>query len=163
MGEEVHHERAPRGDPELAGAAFRGAGRYFAVHGPRRDGGERFKALAKHLKAHAITEMRHAEKHIERILFLEGFPEVSRIGEIKIGKDVQEILFKDYEGELQAVKGYNETMNLAQSLGDNGTRDMVAAILEDEEAHVDWLETQRELLDQMGLSNYLQYLAGGLD
>jgi bacterioferritin len=54
-------------------------------------------------------------------------------------------------------------MNLAQSLGDNGTRDMVAAILEDEEAHVDWLETQRELLDQMGLSNYLQYLAGGLD
>jgi bacterioferritin len=88
---------------------------------------------------------------------------VSRIGEIKIGKNVQEILFKDYEGELQAVKGYNETMNLAQSLGDNGTRDRVAAILEDEEAHVDWLETQRELLDQMGLSNYLQYLAGGLD
>jgi bacterioferritin len=74
-----------------------------------------------------------------------------------------EILFKDYEGELQAVKGYNETMNLAQSLGDNGTRDRVVAILEDEEAHVDWLETQRELLDQMGLSNYLQYLAGGLD
>jgi bacterioferritin len=121
-----------------------------------------FKALAKHLKAHAITEMRHAEK-IERILFLEGFPEVSRIGEIRIGKNVQEILFKDYEGELQAVKGYNETINLAQSLGDNGTQDMVAAILEDEEAHVDWLETQRELLNQMGLSNYLQYLAGGLD
>jgi bacterioferritin len=121
-----------------------------------------FKALAKHLMAHAITEMRHAEK-IERILFLEGFPEVSRIGEIRIGKNVQEILFKDYEGELQAVKGYNETINLAQSLGDNGTQDMVAAILEDEEAHVDWLETQRELLNQMGLSNYLQYLAGGLD
>jgi len=119
-----------------------------------------FKALAKHLKAHAITEMRHAEKHIERILFLEGFPEVSRIGEIRIGKNVQEVLFKDYEGELQAVRGYNETMNLAQSLGDNGTRDMVAEILKDEEAHVDWLETQRELLEQMGLSNYLQYLAG---
>ena len=54
-------------------------------------------------------------------------------------------------------------MGEEMSPGDNGTRDMVAAILEDEEAHVDWLETQRELLDQMGLSNYLQYLAGGLD
>jgi bacterioferritin len=62
-----------------------------------------------------------------------------------------------------AVKGYNETMNLAQSLGDNGTRDMVAEILKDEEAHVDWLETQRELKEQMGLANYLQYLAGEAD
>ena len=106
------------------------------------------KALARHLKAHAITEMRHAERHMERILFLEGFPEV------------EEILFKDYEGEVQAVKGYNETMNLAQRLGDNGTREMIAEILKDEEAHVDWLETQRELLSRMGLPAYLQYLAG---
>ncbi|WP_337845545.1 bacterioferritin [Thermus sp.] len=121
------------------------------------------KALARHLKAHAMTEMRHAEKHIERILFLEGFPEVSRIGEIKIGKTVEEILFKDYEGELLAVKGYNETMNLAQSLGDNGTRDLVAEILKDEEAHVDWLETQRELLKALGLPNYLQHLAGEME
>jgi bacterioferritin len=164
MEEEVHHERAPeviqslqeRLSEELAAIL------QYMVHAEMAENWG-FKALAKHLKAHAITEMRHAEKHMERILFLEGFPEVSRIGEIKIGKNVQEILFKDYEGELQAVKGYNETMNLAQSLGDNGTRDMVAAILEDEEAHVDWLETQRGLLDQMGLSNYLQYLAGSLD
>lgn len=85
---------------------------------------------------------------------------MSRIGEIRIGKTVEEILFRDYEGEIQAVKGYNETMNLAQSLGDNGTRDMVAEILKDEEGHVDWLEAQRELLNQMGLPNYLQYLAG---
>lgn len=119
-----------------------------------------FKALARHLKANAIREMRHAEKLIERILFLEGFPEVSRIGEIRIGKTVEEFLFNDYEGELQAVKGYNETMELAQSQGDNGTRGMVAEILKDEEAHVDWLEAQRELLAQMGLPNYLQYLAG---
>ena len=118
------------------------------------------KALARHLKAHTITEMRHAERHMERILFLEGFPEVSRIGEIRIGKNVEEILFKDYEGEVQAVKGYNETMNLAQRLGDNGTREMIAEILKDEEAHVDWLETQRELLSRMGLPAYLQYLAG---
>ena len=97
---------------------------------------------------------------MERILFLEGFPEVSRIGEIRIGKNVEEILFKDYEGEVQAVKGYNETMNLAQRLGDNGTREMIAEILKDEEAHVDWLETQRELLSRMGLPAYLQYLAG---
>lgn len=97
---------------------------------------------------------------MERILFLEGFPEVSRIGEIKIGRNVEEILFKDYEGEVQAVKGYNETMNLAQRLGDNGTREMIAEILKDEEAHVDWLETQRELLSRMGLPAYLQYLAG---
>ncbi len=119
-----------------------------------------FKALAQHLKAHAITEMRHAERHIERILFLEGLPDVTKIEAIRIGKNVQDILFNDYEGELEAVRGYNETMNLAQSLGDNGTRDMVAEILKDEEAHVDWLETQRELLEAMGLQNYLQYLAG---
>ncbi len=119
-----------------------------------------FKALARHLKAHAITEMRHAERHIERILFLEGLPDVTKIEAIRIGKNVQDILFNDYEGELEAVRGYNETMNLAQSLGDNGTRDMVAEILKDEEAHVDWLETQRELLEAMGLQNYLQYLAG---
>lgn len=111
--------------------------------------------LAQALKAHAITEMRHAEKHIERILFLEGFPEVSRIGEIRIGKNVEEIILRDYEAEVQAVKDYNETMNLAQSLGDNGTRDIIGEILKDEEAHVDWLEEQRDLLGQMGLPTYL--------
>ena len=118
------------------------------------------KALARRHKAHAITVVRLAQGRSGRILVLEGSPEVSRIGEIRIGKNVEEILFKDYEGEVQAVKGYNETMNLAQRLGDNGTREMIAEILKDEEAHVDWLETQRELLSRMGLPAYLQYLAG---
>ena len=119
-----------------------------------------YESLGKKIYAESIDEMKHADHIIDRILFLEGFPEVSRIGEIRIGKNVEEILFKDYEGEVQAVKGYNETMNLAQRLGDNGTREMIAEILKDEEAHVDWLETQRELLSRMGLPAYLQYLAG---
>ncbi|KGQ22491.1 bacterioferritin [Thermus filiformis] len=122
-----------------------------------------YTRLAQALKAHAITEMRHAERHIERILsvfpsgsnFLEGFPEVSRIAPIHIGKSVEEIILNDYEGEVQAVRGYNETMNLAQSLGDNGTRDLIGEILKDEEGHVDWLEEQRDLLGQMGLPTYL--------
>ncbi|MER3536847.1 MAG: bacterioferritin [Thermus sp.] len=114
-----------------------------------------YTKLAQAFKAHAMTEMRHAEKHIERILFLEGLPEVSRIGEIRIGKSVEEMILNDYEGELQAVRGYNETMNLAQSLGDNGTRDTAGEILKDEEAHVNWLEEQRDLMSQMGLPTYL--------
>ncbi|MGQ9735423.1 MAG: bacterioferritin [Thermaceae bacterium] len=114
-----------------------------------------YKKLAEALKKRAITEMRHAEKHIERILFLEGFPEVNRIGEIRIGKNVEEIILRDYEAEVQAVKDYNATMHLAQSVGDNGTREMIAEILKDEEGHVDWLEEQRDLLSQMGLPNYL--------
>jgi bacterioferritin len=114
-----------------------------------------YTRLAQALKARAITEMRHAERHIERILFLEGFPEVSRIAPIRIGKSVEEIILNDYEAEVQAVRDYNETMNLAQSLGDNGTRDLIGEILKDEEGHVDWLEEQRDLLGQMGLPTYL--------
>lgn len=114
-----------------------------------------YMKLAEALKKRAITEMRHAERHIERILFLEGFPEVSRIGEIRIGKNVEEIILRDYEAEVQAVKDYNATMHLAQSLGDGGTREMLAEILKDEEGHVDWLEEQRDLLGQMGLPTYL--------
>lgn len=114
-----------------------------------------YMKLAEALKKRAITEMRHAERHIERILFLEGFPEVSRIGEIRIGKNVEEIILRDYEAEVQAVKDYNATMHLAQSLGDGGTREMLAEILKDEEAHVNWLEEQRDLLGQMGLPTYL--------
>lgn len=114
-----------------------------------------YMKLAEALKKRAITEMRHAERHIERILFLEGFPEVSRIGEIRIGKNVEEIILRDYEAEVQAVKDYNATMHLAQSLGDGGTREMLAEILKDEEAHVNWLEEQRDLLGQVGLPTHL--------
>lgn len=111
--------------------------------------------LAKHLEATAHTEMHHAESLIQRIIFLEGIPNVSRLGEIRIGANVSDIVLNDYDGELLGVRGYNQTMALASEVGDNGTREMLAHILEQEEAHIDWLEAQRSLIEQMGLPNYL--------
>jgi len=111
--------------------------------------------LAKHLEATAHTEMRHAELLIQRLIFLEAQPNVARLGEIHLGNNVSEIVLNDYEGELLGVRGYNQTMALASQVGDNGTRELLARILEQEEAHIDWLEVQRNLLEQMGLANYL--------
>ncbi|MBO1438018.1 bacterioferritin [Meiothermus sp. CFH 77666] len=114
-----------------------------------------YAKLSKHLEATARTEMRHAEALIQRIIFLEGTPNVARLGEIRIGANVSDIVLNDYDGELLGVRGYNQTMALAAEVGDNGTREMLAEILKQEEAHIDWLEAQRSLIEQMGLSNYL--------
>ncbi len=114
-----------------------------------------YPKLAKHLEATARTEMRHAETLIKRILFLEGTPNVAKLGEVRIGANVPDIVLNDYDGELLGVRGYNQTMALAAEVGDNSTREILARILEQEEAHIDWLEAQRSLIEQMGLPNYL--------
>ena len=107
------------------------------------------------IEKQAIDEMKHAEMLIGRILFLEGTPTVSRLNEIKIGANVENMIAFDEEAEGGAIKAYNETMAEAVRLADNGTRELVAKILLDEERHVDWAESQRDRIAQMGVQNYL--------
>ncbi len=111
--------------------------------------------LHKSIEERAINEMKHAEKLISRILFLEGSPTVSILKKINIGADIETQFNNDMQSELIAVKGYNDGIRLAHDLGDNGTRDMLSSILTAEEAHVDWLEAQIGQVKMMGLQNYL--------
>jgi bacterioferritin len=103
----------------------------------------------------AIDEMKHAEKLIARILFLEGIPVVSNLKKINIGAAVDTQLKNDLAAEGEAIKGYNDGIRLCLELGDNGTRELIGANLHDEEEHLDWLEAQLDQINQMGLQNYL--------
>ena len=103
----------------------------------------------------AIDEMKHAEKLIARILFLEGIPVVSNLRKINIGATVDAQLKNDLAGEAEAIKGYNEGIRVCLELGDNGSRELIDANLHDEEEHLDWLESQLDQIAQMGLQNYL--------
>ena len=114
-----------------------------------------FQKLHEAIEKQAIDEMKHAETLIGRILFLEGSPTVSKLHKIKIGKSVEQIVSVDEDAELDAVKAYNASIAAAADAGDNSTADILTKILGDEERHVEWGETQRELIRQMGLQNYL--------
>jgi len=114
-----------------------------------------FEALHKAIEKRAVDEMRHAESLIARILFLEGSPTVSKLNTISIGKAVKEMIANDHAAEAAAIKAYNEAIHLAAGAGDNGTRELLEKTLKDEEAHIDWLEAQRDQIELMGLENYL--------
>ena len=114
-----------------------------------------YKKLGQFIKQRAIGEMKHAEKIIERILFLEGTPQVGILNKISIGNDIEKQFRNDQNAETGAVKMYNDSINLCTELGDNGTRELLESILEDEEKHLDWLETQVEQIKQLELKNYL--------
>ena len=103
----------------------------------------------------AITEMKHAEKLIERIIFLEGRPIVSNLSPIHIGASVKEQFENDLASEKVAVDGYNKAIPVCNAAGDNGTRQMLEAILSDEEDHLDWVEMQLEQINQIGLPSFL--------
>ena len=107
------------------------------------------------IEARAITEMRHAEKLIERLLFLEGRPIVSKRNDLHIGATVVDQFRDDEAAEAAAVTLYNEAVQQASELRDNGTRVILEGILHDEEEHLDWLETQLDQIQQMGLAQYL--------
>jgi len=111
--------------------------------------------LAEVIEKRAIDEMKHAEKHISRIIFLEGHPLVSNLNTINIGQDVETQHKNDWNAEDGAIKAYNAAIKLAVELADNGTRDMLEEILEDEEEHIDWIEAQLDQIKQMGVQNYL--------
>jgi bacterioferritin len=115
----------------------------------------RYEKLHEAIEKRAITEMRHAEKLIGRILFLEGLPVVSELKRIHIGASVEAQHRSDLEAETEAVQKYNHAVALAVEVKDNGSRDLLASILKDEEEHLDWLEAQIDQIEQMGLQNYL--------
>ena len=114
-----------------------------------------YAKLHEAIEKRAITEMKHAEHLIGRILFLEGRPTVSKLNKISIGADVEAQFRNDLAAELSAVASYNAAVKQAAELVDNGTRDLLQSTLNDEEAHVDWIEAQLEQIAQMGIQNYL--------
>lgn len=114
-----------------------------------------YERLHEAIEKRAIEEMRHAEKLIGRILFLEGTPIVSNLNKIIIGPKVETQIKNDALAETGAVKMYNQGIRQAVDLGDNGTRDLLESILADEEVHLDWLEAQLDQIEQMGIQNYL--------
>jgi bacterioferritin len=114
-----------------------------------------FGKLHKAIRKQAMDEMFHAEWLIERILFLEGMPMVSKLNVIKIGKTVSEMISNDNNDELNAVVAYNNGIKLARDIGDQGSAELLTKILKMEEGHVDWAEIQQAQIEQMGLENYL--------
>lgn len=117
------------------------------------------KLGAKHYEE-SMGEMKHAEMLIERILFLEGVPEIARYDTIRVGTDVKDQFEKDLELELGGVKAYNAGVALAIDVQDAGSRDMMEKILVESEEHVDWLEEQLDLIKDIGIQNYLQSQMG---
>ena len=114
-----------------------------------------YKRLHEAIEKRAIEEMKHAEKLIARILFLEGHPIVTDLKKIAIGATVDAQLKNDLQAEAGAIQSYNDGIRLCLELGDNGTRELIDDNLKDEEAHLDWLEAQLDQIGQMGLQNYL--------
>jgi bacterioferritin len=114
-----------------------------------------YTRLASLTKKNSLGEMKHAEKLMERVLYLEGMPNLNEVPKLNIGKDVKQQLENDLALELSAVAAYNEAIATARKAGDNGSAELLQGILQDEEAHVDSLETELGLLEQLGLQNYL--------
>ena len=114
-----------------------------------------YERLHKLIEKRAIDEMKHAEKLIARILFLDGRPIVSNLKKISIGAEVPAQHQNDWDAEDGAIKSYNDGIRLALELGDNGSRELMDSILKDEEAHIDWIEAQLDEIKQMGAQNYL--------
>jgi bacterioferritin len=114
-----------------------------------------YKQLAEAIEKRAKDEMKHAEKLIARILFLDGIPIVSNLNQIFIGAEVPKMHENDHGAELGVIKSYNESIRLATELGDNNTKVILESILKDEEDHIDWIEAQLDELKQIGAQNYL--------
>ena len=111
--------------------------------------------LGKKIYEESIDEMKHADKLVERILFLDGLPNLQKLGKLAIGTSVIEILKNDLDFELGTVPRLNKGIQLSRDVGDNGSEDLLTHILVESEKHVDWLESQVELVKQVGESNYL--------
>ncbi len=119
-----------------------------------------YKKLAGLVRAESIDEMRHAEQLIDRILYLDGIPNVQRYGKINVGETVPEQFQLDLEFEKAAILRLNAAISACRDVGDNATRELLAGILVSEEEHADWLETQLELIRQVGEAHYLAQQIG---
>ena len=117
--------------------------------------------LAAKIRSESIEEMRHAEQLTERVLFLDGLPNLQKLGKLHIGETVKEQLESDLALELHAHKLLNDGLELCRQKGDNVTEVLLRAILVNEEEHIDWIETQLEVIRAIGLELYLsQQIAG---
>ncbi len=114
-----------------------------------------YKKLHDMIQKRAIDEMKHAEKLIARILFLEGRPIVSELKKMQIGAEVPKMHENDRGSEASAIKGYNESIRVAVEVGDNGTRELFESILKEEEGHIDMIEAQLDQIKQIGTQTYL--------
>ena len=114
------------------------------------------KELAEHEYEESIDEMKHADQLIERILFLEGLPNLQDLGKLKIGENTKEMLEADLALEMAAIPDLREAIKYCEDNQDYISRELFESILESEEEHVDWLETQLELITKVGLENYQQ-------
>jgi bacterioferritin len=119
-----------------------------------------YHKLANFIKKQSIDEMRHAEKLIERILFLDGTPQMSDALKITIGSTVKDQLAGDLQLEIDAVKMYNDAVETARKAGDNVSRELFELLLKDEEKHVDWLEAQMHQIKELGYERYLTQQIG---
>lgn len=121
-----------------------------------------YQRMAKHTRAESIEEMQHAEILMERILYLDGSPNITDYFKINIGQNLKQQLQNDLDLEYAAVKRLNEGIKLCVQVGDNGSRELLEKILTDEEHHIDWLEAQLHAIGEMGYENYLaQHLHEG--
>jgi bacterioferritin len=114
-----------------------------------------YQKLASYIQKESIDEMKHADRLIERVLYLEGLPNVQRLAKVQVGQTVPEILKNDYAVELVAIPLLQKSIRVARDVGDNGSEDLLTSILTSEEEHVDWLEAQLELIKQVGEAHYL--------
>jgi len=115
----------------------------------------KYEKLAKFIKKQSIDEMKHAEALMERILFLDGTPNMTELLQIKVGQNVKEQIANDLQLELNAVAMYNNSVRIARDEGDNASRELFEMLLKDEEAHVDWLEAQLFQIGEIGYERYL--------
>ena len=114
------------------------------------------KAMAAHEHHESIDEMKHADALIERILFLDGLPNLQDLGKLMIGQNVEQVIAGDLRLEMTAMADLREAIAFCEQIGDYSTRDLVRQILDSEEEHVDWLETQQGLIEKVGIQNYIQ-------
>ena len=114
-----------------------------------------YERLSHKEKHESIDEMKHADAVLDRILFLEGIPNMQRLNKVNVGENVPEMLKLDLQEEYKAVKRLNDGIKVCRDLGDNGTEDLLTKILVSEEEHIDWLESQLELIKQVGDAQYL--------
>jgi bacterioferritin len=120
-----------------------------------------YLALADYIRKESIDEMRHAETLVDRVLFLEGLPNLQRLDKLSIGQTVPEMLRADLDVEYRALKRLNDGLVLCREKGDHASEEILRKILVAEEEHVDWIETQIALIEKLGEANYLaQQLKG---
>lgn len=155
-----------KGDPEIIEflnevltAELTAINQYFVHAKMNEDWG--YMALAKRFRDDSIDEMKDAEKIIERILYLDGIPNLQRYGTVAVGEDVREQLELTLATEKDAVERYNRGVALARSKEDNGTRELLEGAVVDEENHLDWAETQLRVISEIGIENYLAQHLGG--